>query len=490
MICPVKHPKQTSWKIIYNCYEGLQKRAVEFLSTELGKYLLREDGLYKIFVLPCVKEGVTIEKNAVVLGLYEESETVRRFITEEELVGKDYAVKVVANPDAPDCRIAVITAHTAQNLYYGAVAFAENYPVECAPLHGGLRIPQWRFNYEMPNYALAEKAAVQTRGVWSWAQPIGDYRKYIREMARLKFNQIVLWNDYMPLNAKEVVDYAHSYGIKIIWGYAWGWEAAGVAACAEKAVNPEYLRQIKEKAIEQYETECLGTGCDGIYFQSFTELSKEDIGGQSIARVVTDFVNETAGELLEKYPDLNIQFGLHATSVKNRLEEIARVDKRVEIVWEDCGAFPYAYEAETVDDKHFEETLEFTKKILTLRPDAKTGLIFKGMMTVDWEMFVSQSGPYILGEDAPSLIKKDKELRKPIWQIFEAGWLKNGGYALRLIREVIALTGGEVNLSVVNEDGGGIPLPLALFAEMLWNPEKDYPDTLHRVSKRQSVIED
>jgi hypothetical protein len=114
----------------------------------------------------------------------------------------------------------------------------------------------------------------------------------------------------------------------------------------------------------------------------------------------------------------------------------------------------------------------------------------KGFMTLDWEMFVSQSGPYILGEDAPSLIKKDRELRKPIGQIFEAGWLKNGGYALKLIQEIIAITDGNINLAVVNEDGGGITLPLALFAEMLWNPNRAYPDTLHRVSKRQSVLDD
>ena len=490
MIYPVKEQKQTSWKIVYNRFEGMQRRAVEFLSTEMGKWLNRQDGLYTLFVLPCVKEGVEIDKNAVVVGLYDESETVRRYISKTELDGKDYAVKVVINPKNPDGRIVVITAQTEQNLYYGTVAFIENYPVECAPLHGGLRMPQWRFNYEMPEYAVAEKAVVQTRGVWSWAHPIGDYRKYIRETARLKFNQMVLWNDYMPLNAKDVVDYAHEFGIKVLWGYAWGWEAAGVAACAEKALNPEYLQKIKENAILQYERDCLPTGCDGIYFQSFTEMSKEEIGGQSIARVVTGLVNDTSAELLRRYPNLHIQFGLHATSVKNRLHEIAQVDKRVEIVWEDCGAFPYSYEAEQVDEEQFNATLELTRKILTLRPGAPTGLIFKGMMTLNWEMFVSQSGPYILGEDAPSLTQKDREIRKPILQIFEAGWLKNGGYALRLIREVIALTDGKVNLSVVNEDGGGITLPLMLFSEMLWNPDREYPDTLHRVSKRKSVIED
>ena len=486
MIYPVKYPKQTSWKIIYNAYEGLEKRAVEFLSAQMGKYLFPQKDAYMVHVLACEKEGATIDKNAVVLGLFSQSETIRRFVSKEELEGKDYFVKVVKNPDNPDCRIVCITANDVQNLYYGAVAFIDNYPLDCAPVHGGLHIPQWIYNYNMAEFAFGERAGVQTRGVWSWAQPIGDYRSYIQEMARLKINQIVLWNDYMPLNAKEVVDYAHSFGIRVIWGYAWGWESNGVAACVEKTVDAAFLNGLKEQAILQYERDCLPTGCDGIYFQSFTELSKEYVGGQLVAKVVTDFVNDTVDALLEKYPNLHIQFGLHATSVKNHLDEIARVDKRVEIVWEDCGTFPYAYEPIVSSEEAFEKTLEFTKKILTLRPGAPTGLIFKGMMTVDWEMFVHQSGPYILGENTPAQIKSHKALLKPIWQMFEAGWLQYGEYALRVVREAVALTGGEVNIAVVNEDGGGITLPMAIFSEMLYNPQREYGEILNKASQRMT----
>lgn len=37
-----------------------------------------------------------------------------------------------------------------------------------------------------------------------------------------------------------------------------------------------------------------------------------------------------------------------ATSVAQKLDRIAQIDPRVRIVWEDCGAFPYAYLAENV----------------------------------------------------------------------------------------------------------------------------------------------
>ena len=49
----------------------------------------------------------------------------------------------------------------------------------------------------------------------------------------------------------------------------------------------------------------------------------------------------TAGKILEENPKLHIQFGLHASSVREHLEDISGVDDRVEIVWEDCGAFPF-----------------------------------------------------------------------------------------------------------------------------------------------------
>ena len=43
-------------------------------------------------------------------------------------------------------------------------------------------------------------------------------------------------------------------------------------------------------------------------------------------------VNEVANELWKITPDLRLIFGLHATSVKKNMSEIAMVDPRVEIL--------------------------------------------------------------------------------------------------------------------------------------------------------------
>jgi hypothetical protein len=40
---------------------------------------------------------------------------------------------------------------------------------------------------------------------------------------------------------------------------------------------------------------------------------------------------------LEKYPDLDIQFGLHATSILDNYTCLEELDSRITITWEDAG---------------------------------------------------------------------------------------------------------------------------------------------------------
>ena len=351
--------KQTEWKIIYSRYEGLQKKAVDFLSKEAGRYLIREDGVYRIHVLPCEKEGAEIEKNAFIVGLWQESETVRKFARESEIKEGGFLLKVVENPQVENGRLVIIAAKDERELFYGAVSFIDDYIPSFAPASGGVRRAEEIFDKPLATYCYSEQPLNKTRSVFTWGHPINDYRAYIENMARLKLNQLILWNDFVPVNVKDVIDYAHSFGIEVLCGYAWGW----IDGCYQiKDISDERLEKLKEETIRQYEEEYAHLGCDGIYFQSFTERHDEYIAGRLIAEAVTTFVNDTANDLLKKYPNLKLQFGLHAISVKNHLDEIAKVDKRIEIIWEDCGEFPYNYLIEVQSEEKFIQTLEFTKK--------------------------------------------------------------------------------------------------------------------------------
>ena len=82
-------------------------------------------------------------------------------------------------------------------------------------------------------------------------------------MARLRLNEVVIWNDCVPFNAKDIVAYAHALGIKGVWGFAWGW-AVKCAQIMEELCREEGLQKLKESVLNTYETQYAQTECDGI----------------------------------------------------------------------------------------------------------------------------------------------------------------------------------------------------------------------------------
>lgn len=473
-----------NWQIVYNDYSGMQKRAVELISKEMGAQILRDKGIYTIYVLPCVEEKkAELNKNSVVIGLFDESEIIKKHIKADEIKQDGYVVKVMNNPENEEFKLVLITAKSPEALFYGAVDYVDDFFVNAATEHGIVKLIDEVFCFSLPDYYVSSAPAIKKRGVFTWGHPINDYRNYIENMARLKLNELIIWNDFVPLNAKEIVEYAHSFGIKVIWGFAWGWSRN----CANIDFNS--FEKLSEDILKTYEEQYRDTGADGIYFQSFTELHTSKIGNKNIAEAVTDFVNLVAGRILEKYPDLYIQFGLHAISVKNHLEFISKVDKRVEIMWEDCGAFPYSYNPVVKDRKDFDEALDFTDKMLSLRENAAVSMLFKGFMTLDWtgNRFCHQAGPFVLGESSKRIIENDKEVIKPMWRQLQAGWLQNGNYAFEMAKHIFENGNDSVTVGMAGQFADGIWFPQALCAQILWDCDKSYEEVFNKVSKRRCV---
>ena len=474
-----------SWEILYSDFSGAERRAVEMLSRNFGRYVLRDQGVYALHVLPCRKEAGPVGKNAIVVGTVGESALARRFVRPEEIPAGGYCVRVVPNPDSGAYRIVIVTAAEKNLLCHGAAAFLREYIVDNAPAHDGLRFPELLCYTSLPEATYAAAPKIATRGIFTWGHPINDYRTYIEDMAKQKLNQLIVWNDHVPVNAADIAACAHSYGIELIWGYAWGWKPNVGATVPD--ISAKTVAAIKERAIREFEESYLPLGIDGIYFQSFTEVDREYTGGVLIAKAVTDLVNEVSGVLLDRYPHLKIQFGLHAQSVNKHLDEIARVDKRVEILWEDCGEFPFRYIPRTEEDA-FKETETFTEKILALRGDAPVGLMFKGFVTLDWTLDVPpQSGSYILGENHPAIAAHDKALRKNAWKYFTGEWTQYGRYAQRIAQLALERTGGKVNLCMAGAFDGGIWVPEAICSGLFWDPDIDFKDLVCRVMADDEV---
>ncbi|MBE6713031.1 MAG: hypothetical protein E7580_05880 [Ruminococcaceae bacterium] len=477
--------KQTEWKIIYSSEGKIAERALALLYKEAGQHLIRESGVYRLYVLPCEKEGAEFAKNTILLGLYEDSAEIRKFISADEVPAEGFAVKIAENPaDPEEGRVVALTAHKPMELYYAAVHFLDDYIPAKAPLHGSNPMPDLIYDSPLPLYFYSEEADHTTRSIFTWGHPISDYRAYIDNMARMKYNELILWNDYVPLNVRDVMDYAHSFGIRVVLGYAWGWKpnCRGI-----QELSDDTLLQIKQGIIDTYKNNFEPLGCDGIYFQSFTEMKRSSIGDRNVAETVVKLVNEAANELWSITPDLRLIFGLHATSVREQLDEIAKVDPRIQILWEDCGEFPYHYRPFIKDREKFEANFDFIKKLLNLRDGVGVGLVFKGMMVMDWKKFVSQAGPYVMGENAKTVSEHDTGIRRNSWRIFSASWMESCPDALRMMQFINENKKGEVMMNIAVNGDGGAYLPMALCGEMFRKAPESAGELLKKVASRPYV---
>ena len=337
------------------------------------------------------------------------------------------------------------------------------------------------FSKPLPDAVFSSAPDVAERGIWTWGHVIYDYRNFMDNMVLLKMNKLIVWNDHAPLNAREMLEYARACGIKLVWGFPW-----------DVNIHKLDLRSIVNTSgeiLERFEREYTGIAPDGFYFQSFTEIDSDNIGGVNVAETVTEFVNRTAGMFFEKHPGMNIEFGLHARSVKDRSDVIARVDRSIKIVWEDCGSFPFSYLPD--DLSSFSQTEDFVSRIAVLRgADDRFGVVTKGFTKLDWQKFSHLDGPVIIGAASGEKQRKMLLERSRVWRYFQANWMVYGKKALEMISLMNRIKNGSLSVTALVEDGlfeEGIPFAVALFSEMLWDADAGFEALLKYAALRDDV---
>lgn len=400
-----------------------------------------------------------------------------------------YAIQVCPNPNCPEIDWIVISGADDLGMLYGCVDFAEQDLGNELFTKRNLRMSEDRYfknllGEKLPAYRRSTAPSVSERGIWTWGHVIYDYRRFIDNMLRLKLNVLTVWNDYVPVNIKDVVAYAHENGVMVFLGYSWGWNSK-MYLTTEGLNYENTLDSLKQQVIDAYEHYYADVGADGIYFQSFTETTDEYLGKMLIAEAVTNFVNETGGELLRRYPGLRLQFGLHATSVRKKLEYMKNIDKRIEIIWEDCGSFPYGYNPVMGD---VDEMLSFAEEISVLRgQDDWFGSVFKGMAVLDWPTFSHQSGPFTMGESGPQFVAKRNAFKQRMWKVLQAYWLKNGEAVRKTVDVLSRKKNGQLQIVGLVEDGvfeAQVPFVVAMFAEMLWDCQQPAQEAIFHASLR------
>jgi len=467
------------WKIIYSGTSPIEMRALEFLYGEMGNYMLRDWGIYALYTMACEKAaGELPNQDAVIIGIANENELLKKFIDPAEIPADGFILRKLDNPQYPGKQLVLIAGSNASAVLYGVTTFIDDVLMSLSPRDNNAVIADADvFALPMKDFNIIDAPASKIRSVFTWAHPIGDMYEYFRNMARLKFNRVYMWNEFPPLNAAEVVEYAHSWGIEIFWGFAWGWSTN----CP--GTNVADLNALKQSILKEYHDIWAGLPGDGIYFQSFTEMMQREINGRCVADCVVELVNGITEELLKENPVLKIVFGLHASSVKDDLAIIARSDKRLEILWEDCGNYPFNHINEVPTPA---EDLAFVRDLFAMKH--LMGLVYKCQLTQKWANFAHQAGAYILGHNGSKMQANDLEVTQSAWRNYKAVWSEHGKLAYDLAQIIQNEGGSDVEMNVAAQLNGPIHWPTALTAELFWNSNRSYIEIVKCAQRKIFVI--
>lgn len=377
----------------------------------------------------------------------------------------------------------IIEGYDDAGVLYGCVDFYNKYIIkfENRNLHGAYFLDIFAQD-KLPEYECISSPSVKNRGIWTWGHVIYNYKGFIDNMLKLKLNTIIIWNDFVPVNADEMIAYAHGCNIKVIWGFSWLWDVN----CALVDMNTLY--DSIDGILEKFEKQYSHLNVDGIYFQSFTELATDKIGDVLVADAVTKFVNEAAARFFDKFGEMELQFGIHATSVKEKLDYIKNVDPRVRLYWEDCGSFPFAYIPKDIEN--YDETKDFVIKTTHLREKEKYGAVTKGIVCLDWGEFEHLAGSFYIGKCSKKVTHNRVERKNRIWRYMQSYWLANADKALDMVKTMCDETGGDLYITALVEDGmfeENVMYPVAIYSEMLWDANADIKEMVSQVALRSYV---
>lgn len=472
-------------KIVYGQYQGMQRFAV----VELQR-IIQSLVPYVVEVVSAQNYEPEAGDHGLAVGTAADHPLIRRCVShgwiEIPAGSESFAYRCGDAPFLPLERLVVITGADAKGVINGVADFgAAVIGNQCVPLTDS-QAP--KVMQRLAPLACHSQPVVANRGVWTWGYVIYDYRAFLDQMARLKMNMLTIWNDCAPLNLGEVVDYAHDRGIRLVCGFHWGWGIEGLDLASRSDCD-----KVRDQVLAHYEQQYHPCGIDGIYFQTLTEHTRTAAGGASTAALARDWVNRIGGALLDRYPDLYIQFGLHATSILDRYPDLQSLDPRITIVWEDAGVTPYAYTptlthpAGSHMHQHglgtFAGTLDYSRKLATFRGEAEFGLCAKGYSNLDWENEFEHHGPFVLGERSTRFIRRRADAKQPWNHFINSGWSGCARAQATFYRQICRVAPGPVTAMALVEDGlleAAIQPAVALFAETVWDPGRPLAELTRR----------
>ncbi len=468
------------WELVFGSFDGVERSAVVALQQILQYYVP-----YTLVVRPAGGVRTAELEHAAVIGTPSSNTLLAGLIAAGHLVAPDgeegYSLALLDSPWKPGCRLLAVAGTDERGALYGAHEAAARLFSGGTLLDGFGGADRAGHPARSGSFADRESPSVRNRGLWTWGYAITSYRGYLDNMARLKMNALTIWNDRVPHNMRDVIEAAHARGIRVTLGFHWGWGHKGSLDLSSAGDR----RRIRETVLETYASQYADLPHDGIYFQTLTEHKDLELRGRSTAHWACQLANETAGALLERHPGLAIQFGLHATSIGENYRDLAGLDPRVAIVWEDCcGQIPYTYHpAQDVEvTADFETMLDYSRRIAAFRPGLEFSLVPKGWTCIRWQNDFENHGAFILGEQNRLRSRERLMMRQNEWDRINAHWFENFPLAARFYRELLAVN-PVLSATGLVEDGlfeEMIQPSVALFAETIWNPARPDGEILRR----------
>lgn len=221
------------------------------------------------------------DEDAIVLGVRDSGAAVRQLLDTGFLAAptqpQGYSMRCGPHPaDSRRQLLAIVGTDAAGTLY--ALRDLEHYHLQTRPDSAGA--------LGITPFQRCEHPRIEYRGHWTWGCNMPDKPAWIENLSRWKLNELIHWDNRLPSRAREYVTFAHERGVRVVWGFGWGWcpdwnfalpadfdrgQGQGVEMCGSSEANLRFFqREILRKVREEYAP----TGCDGIYFQAFTECPK------------------------------------------------------------------------------------------------------------------------------------------------------------------------------------------------------------------------
>lgn len=463
-----------NWKIVYSSAEGPQGKALEVLTEGVGREMLRERHFTTVHLLPLEKAGgtpVAGKKHRLIVGIPKENGELAKRLEPGEVPAGGYLVKALSEGSS---RVVLLAGDTPEAVLWAAFDFLDVGVREMMrATYPHLNVVYDSQFYELgrtPPYSRVCRPETEVRSLFTWGHVIDDYRQFFRETARLRFNRVILWNEHPPVNAQEVVETAHAWGLKVYWGFAWGWSASDCNSSSKLD-----LGKMAERVVAEWRARWKPLPGDGIYFQSFTEQDNSRVDGRSVASRAVEMVNLAVKGIRAEAPGLDIVFGLHAQSVRNDIADVAKVDPSLEILWENCGGFPH-YESDAGTEP------ELGDAILAATP--RVGFAWKNQLRQDWVHWAHQAGPFLLGCAGRTLLDRDRDVTDRLQGDTLGRWLEHGREAYDLLRHQRSGEKRAVEMNAVVEYNPPFCYPTQVQAEMFFSTQDSYEDVTRRARLR------